>query len=137
MDKHEDYCAGHLIEAAIAYFNATGKRKLLDVAIRFANHIDATFRLQNRHWVSGHQGIELALVKLYKTTGNKNYLDLSDWYLEQRGHGYFDKNLVVKIIVRTDCHLGRKLKFQVMQFVRCIYSPELLMWQQQKMMQDI
>jgi DUF1680 family protein len=93
MDKHEDYCAGHLIEAAIAYFNATGKRKLLDVAIRFANHIDATFRLQNRHWVSGHQGIELALVKLYKTTGNKNYLDLSDWYLEQRGHGYFDKKL--------------------------------------------
>jgi DUF1680 family protein len=49
--------------------------------------------LQNRHWVSGHQGIELALVKLYKTTGNKNYLDLSDWYLEQRGHGYFDKKL--------------------------------------------
>ena len=93
MDKHEDYCAGHLIEAAIAYFNATGKRKLLDVAIRFANHIDSTFRLQNRHWVSGHQGIELALVKLYKTTGNKNYLDLSDWYLEQRGHGYFDKKL--------------------------------------------
>jgi DUF1680 family protein len=93
MDKHEDYCAGHLIEAAIAYFNATGKRKLLDVAIRFANHIDSTFRLQNRHWVSGHQGIELALVKLYKTTGNKNYLDLSDWYLEQRGHGYFDRKL--------------------------------------------
>ena len=93
MDKHEDYCAGHLIEAAIAYFNTTGKRKLLDVAIRFANHIDSTFRLQNRHWVSGHQEIELALVKLYKTTGDKRYLDLSDWYLEQRGHGYFDRKL--------------------------------------------
>jgi len=93
MDKHEDYCAGHLIEAAIAYFNTTGKRKLLDVAIRFANHIDSTFRLQNRHWVSGHQEIELALVKLYKTTGDVRYLDLSDWYLEQRGHGYFDRKL--------------------------------------------
>lgn len=89
MDYHEDYCAGHLIEAAVAYFNTTGKRKLLDVAIRLANHIDSTFRLQNRHWVSGHEEIELALVKLYKTTGNKRYLDLSDWYLQQRGHGYF------------------------------------------------
>ena len=55
MEKHEDYCAGHLIEAAIAYYQTTGKRKLLDVAIRLANHIDSTFRLQNRHWVSGHQ----------------------------------------------------------------------------------
>jgi DUF1680 family protein len=89
MNKHEDYCAGHLIEAAVAYYNTTGKRKLLDVAIRFANHIDSTFRLQNRNWVSGHQEIELALVKLYSITGDKNYLDLADWYLQQRGHGYF------------------------------------------------
>jgi len=89
MDYHEDYCAGHLIEAAVAYFNTTGKRKFLDVAIRLANHIDSTFRLQNRHWVSGHEEIELALVKLYKATGDKRYLDLSDWYLQQRGHGYF------------------------------------------------
>lgn len=92
MDYHEDYCAGHLIEAAVAYYNTSGKRKLLDVAIRLANHIDSTFRLKNRHWVSGHQEIELALVKLYKTTGNKRYLDLSDWYLQQRGHGYFGDN---------------------------------------------
>ena len=91
MSRHEDYCAGHLIEAAVALFNTTGKRKLLDVAIRFANHIDSTFRLQNLHWVSGHQEIELALVKLYKTTGDKRYLDLSDWFLQQRGHGYYSE----------------------------------------------
>jgi uncharacterized protein len=89
MDKHEDYCAGHLIEAAIAYYNTTGKRKLLDVAIRLANHIDSVLRLQNRQWVSGHEEIELALVKLYRLTGNKEYLDLADWFLQQRGHGYF------------------------------------------------
>jgi len=88
MEKHEDYCAGHLIEAAVAYYNTTGKRKLLDVAIRLANHIDATFRKKNVHWVSGHEEIELALVKLYHTTNNKKYLDMADWYIQQRGYGY-------------------------------------------------
>jgi len=88
MEKHEDYNAGHLIEAAVAYYNSTGKRKLLDVAIRVADNLDSTFRLQNRHWVSGHQEIELALVKLYHATSNKKYLDMADWYLQQRGHGY-------------------------------------------------
>jgi len=89
MHKHEAYCAGHLFEAAVAYYNTTGKRKLLDVAIRFANHIDETFRLKNRPWVPGHEEIELALVKLYYATGDKRYLDLSDWLLQQRGHGHF------------------------------------------------
>ena len=88
MEKHEDYCAGHLIEAAVAYFRTTGKRKLLDVAIRLADHIDQTLRQQNRHWVSGHEEIELALMKLYHLTGDDRYLKLADWYLEQRGHGY-------------------------------------------------
>lgn len=87
MEKHEDYCAGHLIEAAIAYYNTTKKDKLLKTAIRFANHIDSTFRLQNRHWVSGHQEIELALMKLYHHTKNKQYLELSNWFLDQRGKG--------------------------------------------------
>ncbi|GAB3549614.1 glycoside hydrolase family 127 protein [Spirosoma fluminis] len=88
MEKHEDYNAGHLFEAAVAYYDATGKRKLLDVATRFANHIDSTFRLANRPWVSGHQEIELALVKLYHATHNDRYLKLADWYLEQRGKGF-------------------------------------------------
>ena len=88
MEKHEDYCAGHLFEAAVAYYNTTGKKQLLNVATRLADHIDATFRVPNRHWVSGHEEVELALVKLYKTTGNKKYLDLANWFLQQRGHGY-------------------------------------------------
>lgn len=85
VEAHEDYNAGHLIEAAVAYYNATGKRKLLDVAIRVANHIDETFRLQNKKWFSGHEEIELALVKLYHTTNDDRYLKLADWYLQQRG----------------------------------------------------
>lgn len=88
MEKHEDYCAGHLIEAAIAYHDATGDSRLLDVAIRFADHIDSVFRGQNRHWVSGHEEIELALMKLYHHTGNTKYLHLAEWFLRQRGHGY-------------------------------------------------
>ncbi|MGI8950866.1 MAG: glycoside hydrolase family 127 protein [Chitinophagaceae bacterium] len=87
LNNHEDYNAGHLIEAAVAYYNATGKTKLLEVAERYANHIDSTFRLQNRHWFSGHEEIELALVKLYHVTNNDRYLKLADWYLQQRGGG--------------------------------------------------
>ncbi|HVT86042.1 MAG TPA: beta-L-arabinofuranosidase domain-containing protein [Chitinophagaceae bacterium] len=87
ISAHEDYNAGHLIEAAVAYYNVTGKRKLLDVAIRLANHIDSTFRLGNKKWFSGHEEIELALVKLYKVTKNDRYLKLADWYLQQRGKG--------------------------------------------------
>jgi DUF1680 family protein len=89
IEKHEDYCAGHLIEAAVAYYNVTGKRKLLDVSIRLANHIDSTFRLANKPWFSGHQEIELALVKLYKVTNDNRYLQLADWYLQQRGKGIY------------------------------------------------
>src|SRR5688572_22355880 len=89
IPQHEDYCAGHLIEAAIAYYNATGKRKLLDVATRFADHIDSSFRLGNKPWFSGHQEIELALMKLYRLTKNDRYLKLADWYLQQRGKGYY------------------------------------------------
>ena len=69
MDKHEMYCAGHLIEAGIAYKKATGKRQLLDVGIRMADHIMSLFGENGRHWVPGHEEIELALVKLYEETG--------------------------------------------------------------------
>lgn len=88
MEKHEDYCAGHLMEAGVAYFQATGKRQLLDVAIKMADHIDTQFRQANKPWVSGHEEIELALVKLYKATGEARYLQLADWFLDQRGRGY-------------------------------------------------
>src|SRR5205807_4466090 len=60
---HELYCAGHLIEAAVAYHQATGKRKLLDVACRLADHLDSIFGPDRRHAASGHEEIELALIK--------------------------------------------------------------------------
>lgn len=88
MSMHEDYNGGHLIEAAVAYFDATGKRKLLDVAIRFADHFASLFGPGKKHWVTGHQELELALVKLYNNTKNDKYLKLADWLLSERGHQY-------------------------------------------------
>ncbi len=88
MDKHELYCTGHMIEAAIAYYHATGKRTLLDVAQRMVDHAMTVMGPGLRHWVPGHEEIELALVKLYRETGDKKYLDFADWLLDQRGHGY-------------------------------------------------
>ena len=84
------YCCGHLIEAAIAYYNATGKKTLLDIAIKYADHIDKTFGEQKKKWVPGHQEIELALVKLYRATKDQRYLHLSHWLLEQRGQNLGD-----------------------------------------------
>ena len=88
MDKHELYCTGHMIEAAIAYHHATGKRTLLDVAQRMVDHAMTVIGPGLRHWVPGHEEIELALVKLYRETGDKKYLKFADWLLDQRGHGY-------------------------------------------------
>jgi DUF1680 family protein len=88
MSMHEDYNGGHLIEAAVAYYDATGKRKLLDVAIRFADHFGSLFGPGKRHWVTGHEELELALVKLYRVTKDKKYLELSNWLLDERGHKY-------------------------------------------------
>ncbi len=83
--KHELYCAGHLIEAAVAHYQATGKRALLDVAVRFADLIDSLFGPDKRHDVPGHEEIELALVKLARVTGEQRYLKLAEFFLEQRG----------------------------------------------------
>jgi DUF1680 family protein len=82
---HELYCAGHLIEAAVAYHQATGKRKLLDVAIKLADHIDRTFGPGKKVDASGHEEIELALVKLYRATKQKRYLKLAQFFLDMRG----------------------------------------------------
>ncbi|GIO88157.1 hypothetical protein J25TS5_50890 [Paenibacillus faecis] len=84
---HELYCAGHMIEAGVAYYRATGKRKLLDVVSRFADHIDSVFGTDPGKLAGydGHQEIELALIKLYQATGNERYLRLGRYFVDQRG----------------------------------------------------
>ncbi len=83
--KHELYCAGHLIEAAVAHHRATGKETLLNVAIALADRIDTIFGPGKRVGVPGHEEIELALVKLYGLTGEQRYLHLADFFLKARG----------------------------------------------------
>ncbi len=88
MDKHEMYCAGHLIEAGIAYQKATGKRTLLNIGQKMADYMMTVFGPKGRPWVAGHEEIELALCKLYGVTKDEKYLDFAYWLLEQRGHGH-------------------------------------------------
>lgn len=87
LDCHELYCAGHMIEAAIAYYEGTGKRQLLDVVCRFADLIEATFGKEDGkiHGYCGHQEVELALVKLSEVTNEQKYLNLAKYFIDERG----------------------------------------------------
>ena len=87
MDRHEMYCIGHMIESGVAYYQATGKRNLLDVCCHAADHLEKVFGHDGKKWVPGHEEIELALARLSVLTGEKRYLDLALHLLEQRGHG--------------------------------------------------
>jgi DUF1680 family protein len=93
-DWHELYCAGHLIEAAVAHFQATGQRSLLDALCRYADYIGTVFGAApgQKRGYPGHEEIELALVKLYRVTGEQRYLRLSRYFVEERGRRphYFD-----------------------------------------------
>jgi uncharacterized protein len=93
-DWHELYCAGHLIEAAVAHFQATGKRTLLDALCRYADYIASVFGPEEgkKRGYPGHEEIELALVKLYRVTGEERYLRLSEYFINERGRQphYYD-----------------------------------------------
>ena len=84
---HELYCAGHMIEAGVAFFQATGKRRLLDVVCKLADHIDSVFGpAENQlHGYPGHPEIELALMRLYEVTAEPRYQTLTNYFVEQRG----------------------------------------------------
>jgi DUF1680 family protein len=83
--NHELYNVGHLYEAAVAYYRATGKRSLLAVALRNAKLIGRVFGENGRHDVPGHEEIEIGLVKLYQVTGERSYLQLAQFFLDERG----------------------------------------------------
>ena len=94
-DHHELYCFGHLIEGAVAYFQATGKDKLLKAAERFADYVAANFGTEEGklHGYPGHEIAEMALVRLYELTGKEKYLNLARYFVDERGKRpyYFDQ----------------------------------------------
>lgn len=83
--SHELYNMGHMYEAAVTHFNATGKTTFLDIAIKSANLIESVYGPEKRHDAPGHQEIEIGLSKLYRATGEKKYLDLAKFFLDERG----------------------------------------------------
>lgn len=90
MGMHEAYCIGHMIEGAIAYAQATGETALLNCARRAVHHMMDRFGEDKKTWVTGHEELELALIRLYRYTGDESYLDFAHWLLDQRGHGHMD-----------------------------------------------
>ena len=95
QNNHELYCAGHLIEAAVAFAQAVGDTRLLDVARRYADLIDRVFGPEEGklHGYPGHEIIEMALVRLFRLTGEERYLRLARYFIDQRGQAplYFEE----------------------------------------------
>jgi DUF1680 family protein len=84
--SHELYNAGHLYEAAYAHYYATGKRNLLDIALKNADLVCSVFGPDKRHVAPGHEIVEMGLVKLYRITGKPEYLNTAKFFIEERGH---------------------------------------------------
>ena len=121
---HELYCAGHLIEAAVAYARATGRERFLHCMERYADCIYRIFvEEQSASFVTpGHEEIELALLELYRYTGNGRYLELSKWFLEQRGGKWKEKDRDFAPPAETQSHLPvRKQTEAVGHAVRAMY----------------
>lgn len=93
--EHELYCAGHLMEAAVAYYEATGKKELLDAMCKYADYIEKCFVTEKtaKFITPGHPEIELALVKLYEATGEKRYLELSKFFIDNHGANPADQTM--------------------------------------------
>ena len=99
-DNHELYNLGHLLEGAIAYFLATGRRRLLSMLERYVEHVRQTFGPgpEQKRGYCGHQEIELALIRLYRLTGERKHLDLASYFIDERGRlpHYFDQEAIAR-----------------------------------------
>lgn len=117
--RHEGYVAGHLIEAAVAHYQATGRTDFLDVARGVADNIYQVFITDGKPGVCGHAELELALVRLYRVTGEKRYLDLAKDWIERRGkkwaydsetvRAYFMDHLPIRDVQEVTGHAVRTM----------------------------
>lgn len=90
--SHELYNSGHLFEAASAHYMATGKRNFLNIALKNADLLVATFGPGKRHVAPGHEIVEMGLVRLYRITGKTDYLKLAKFFIDERGRKQHDKS---------------------------------------------
>ena len=108
QECHELYCAGHMMEAAVAYYECTGKDKLLKVMCRMADHINERFGPEDdkEKGIPGHEEVEIGLLRVYRATGEKKYLDLANYFINQRGKDpdYFIKEKEKRGWVHFDMH---------------------------------
>ncbi|MEZ0165942.1 glycoside hydrolase family 127 protein [Kineococcus sp. LSe6-4] len=118
--SHEHYCAGHLFQAAVAVHRGTGETGLLDIAVKLADHLVATFGPGRTEEVDGHPVVEMGLVELFRETGNRAYLDLARWFVDARGHDiirtrhgaeptYFSDRLPVRETTSPEGHAVRAI----------------------------
>lgn len=117
---HEMYCAGHMFQAAVAFHRAVGDDRLLEIARRFADHIDSIFGPGKRQGACGHPEVEMALVELYRATHERRYLDLAKFFIDQRGQHkmtgygpygaeYHQDHLPVRKVSEAAGHVVRQL----------------------------
>src|SRR4030042_2478444 len=108
--SHELYNSGHLFEAAVAHFQATGKRSLLDIAIKNADILVKDFGWDKLHIYPGHQVVEMGLVKLYHIPGKKEYLELAKFFLDVRGPGGDEYNQAHKKVIEQTEPVGHAVR---------------------------
>ncbi len=115
-EKHELYCAGHLIQAAVAHYRVTGEKQLMEVAIGLADHIHSVFGQSSSTGTPGHPEIEMAMVELYRTTRQEKYLNLATSFIDRRGHKYLGGSEYL-----LDHLPFRELKYLTGHAVRALY----------------
>lgn len=122
-NQHELYCAGHLMEAAIAYADATGKDAFLKLMCRYADYIEKIFMIENSaaFVTPGHPELELALIKLYRATGQARYLRLAKYFIDQHGANEKDKSILSTTNYNQDAKPLRSISTAEGHSVRALY----------------
>ncbi len=122
-DMHELYCAGHLIEAAVTHFETTGSERLLNIAKKYADCIESIFKTEQSASFAtpGHEELELALMRLYRATAEKRYLELAKFFIDMRGANDKDNYIMNEPEYAQDNVCPRKMEKAVGHAVRCLY----------------
>ncbi|MFB6341420.1 beta-L-arabinofuranosidase domain-containing protein [Saccharicrinis sp. FJH62] len=139
--SHELYNLGHMFEAAVAHYQATGQRNFLDIAIKAADMLDRTFGWGKLEDYPGHQVVEMGLVKLYRATNEKRYLDLAKFFLDVRGPGGSEYNQAHEKVVDQTRAVGHAVRatymYSGMADIAALYNDESYLHASRAIWQDM